>query len=249
MRATTVRFADDLWTLLEAEAATQGISAAQFVRDAAILRLGSLSAQRGDACETLEDMAARAVSRRARAAQDGATPAVVRDPARLQALRDTRLLDTSAEEEYDRLTRLAMNLLNAPVAQISLVDADRQFFKSAHGMEEPWASARETPLSHSICQHAVDARQPLVIEDARNHPLVGDSLAVRDLGAIAYAGVPLITQAGHALGTLCVIDRKPRAWTSEQIETLKTLAAAALAQIELRTAARSARLTAQRPSD
>jgi GAF domain-containing protein len=238
MRATTVRFADDLWTLLETEAATQGISAAQFVRDAAILRLGSLSAQRGDA-ETLEDMAARALSRRARSAQDGATPAVIRDPARLQALRDTRLLDTIAEEEYDRLTRLAMNLLNAPVAQISLVDADRQFYKSAHGMEEPWASARETPLSHSICQHAVDAREPLVIEDARNHPLTCDSLAVRDLGAVAYAGVPLITQAGHALGTLCVIDRKPRAWTSEQIETLKTLAAAALAQIELRVAAGS----------
>ena len=106
-------------------------------------------------------------------------------------------------------------------------------------MEEPWASARETPLSHSICQHAVDAREPLVIEDARNHPLVRDSLAVRDLGAVAYAGVPLITQAGHALGTLCVLDRKPRAWTSEQIETLKTLAAAALAQIELRTTAGS----------
>jgi len=78
-----------------------------------------------------------------------------------------------------------------------------------------------------------------VIEDARIHPLVRDSLAVRDLGAVAYAGIPLITQAGHALGTLRVIERKPRAWTSEQIETLKTLAAAALAQIELRAAARS----------
>ena len=73
MRATTVRFADDLWTLLEAEAATQGISAAQFVRDAAMLRLGSLSAQRGDArtAVTLEDMAAAAVARRGRAAQAG----------------------------------------------------------------------------------------------------------------------------------------------------------------------------------
>ena len=238
MRATTVRFADDLWTLLEAEAAAQGISAAQFVRDAAMLRLGSLSAQRGDArtAVTLEDMAAAAVARRDRTDQGAASPLVVQDPARLDALRSTGLLDTPAEEQYDRLTRLAMNLLNAPVAQISLVDADRQFFKSAHGWDEPWASARETPLSHSICQHAVDAREPLVIEDARVHPLVRDSLAVRDLGAVAYAGVPLITRAGHALGTLCVIDRKPRSWTSEQIETLKTLGAAALAQIELRAA-------------
>lgn len=242
MRATTVRFADDLWALLEAEAATQGISAAQFVRDAAMLRLGSLSAQRGDSrnAETLEDMAARAVARRARTAGDAASPAVVHDPERLKALRDTQLLDTPVEEVYDRLTRLAMNLLNAPVAQISLVDSERQFFKSAHGWDEPWASARETPLSHSICQHAVDAREPLVIEDARDHPLVRDSLAVRDLGVVAYAGVPLITAAGYALGTLCVIDRKPRAWTSEQIETLKTLAAAALAQIELRAVSQPA---------
>ena len=140
----------------------------------------------------------------------------MRDPARLAALRSTRLLDTPAEAAYDRLTRLAMNLLNAPVAQVSLIDEDRQFFKSAQGMDEPWASARETPLSHSICQHAVDARVPLVIEDARVHPVVRDNLAIRDLNVVAYAGIPLITAAGHALGTLCVIDHKPRAWTGSR---------------------------------
>ncbi|MEA2281400.1 MAG: hypothetical protein QOK21_2007 [Solirubrobacteraceae bacterium] len=235
MRATTVRFADDLWDLLEAEASSQGVSAAQFVRDAAMLRLGALSAQRGDAraTVTLEDLAEAAVARRERAPGGGASPATVRDPARLEALRSARLLDTPAEEGYDRLTRLAMNLLNAPSAQVSLVDEHRQFFKSTHGLPEPWASARETPLSHSICQHAVDAREPLVIEDTREHPLVRDSLAIRDLDVIAYVGIPLITSAGQALGTLCVIDHKPRAWTGEQIETLKTLAAAVLAQIEL----------------
>jgi len=238
MRATTIRFADDLWDLLEAEASSQGISAAQFVRDSTMLRLGALGAQRGDArtTRTLEDLAAEAVARRDPAAEGGTSPAIVRDPARLAALRSLRLLDSGAEEAYDRLTRLAMNLLNAPVAQVSLVDEDRQFFKSGLGMNEPWASARETPLSHSICQHAVDAREPLVIEDARTHPLVRDSLAIRDLNVVAYAGIPLITSMGHALGTLCVIDHKPRAWTGEQIETLKTLAAAVLAQIELRAA-------------
>jgi GAF domain-containing protein len=166
---------------------------------------------------------------------------VVRDAERLAALHSARILDTPPEEAYDRLTRLAMNLLNAPVAQVSLVDEDRQFFKSAHGLDEPWASARVTPLTHSICQHAVDAREPLVIEDARTHPLVRDSLAIRDLNVVAYAGVPLITSTGQALGTLCVIDHKPRAWTGEQIETLKTLAAAVLAQIELRAASRAGR--------
>jgi GAF domain-containing protein len=239
MRATTIRFADDLWDLLEAEASAQGISTAQFVRDAALLRLGAISARRGDAptSTTLEDLAAAAVARRDPAPQGGASPAIVRDPPRLAALRGSRILDTAPEEAYERLTRLAMNLLNAPVALVSLVDEDRQFFKSSHGLGEPWASARETPLSHSICQHAVDARQPLVIEDTRAHPLVRESLAIRDLNVVAYAGVPLITSTGQALGTLCVIDHRPRAWTGEQIEILKTLAAAVLAQIELRAAA------------
>ena len=207
-----------------------------------MLRLGALSAQRGDVrtTVTLEDLAAQSVARRDPSCPRAAPPPDVRDPARLEALRSARLLDTPAEETYDRLTRLAMNLLNAPIAQISLVDENRQFFKSAQGMDEPWASARETPLSHSICQHAVGAREPLVIEDARVHPLVRDSLAIRDLNVVAYAGIPLITSMGHALGTLCVIDHKPRAWTGEQIETLKTLAAAVLAQIELRAASQPA---------
>ena len=241
MRATTIRFADDLWELLEAEASSQGISAAQFVRDAALLRLGAISAQRGDprTTKTLEDLAAAAVARRAPARENGGSPAVVRDPGRLAALRGACILDTPAEDAYDRLTRLAMNLLNAPVAMVALIDEDRQFFKSAHGVDEPWAGARETPLSHSICQHAVDTRAPLVIEDARVHPLVRGNLAIRDLHVVAYAGVPLITSAGQALGTLCVIDHKPRAWTREQIEILTTLAAAVLAQIELRAAVRA----------
>ena len=239
MRATTVRFSDDLWTLLETEAETQGISAAQFVRDAAIMRLGVLSGRRGDAeaTLTLEDLAAGALSgRRALQEEGGAVASAVRDPARLDGLRRLRLLDTPADEAYDRLTRLAAKLLNAPVALVSLVDEDRQFFKSCVGLAEPWTSARETPLSHSFCQHALGGHEPLVIEDARTHPLVRDNLAIRDLGVVAYAGVPLITASGVALGTLCVIDHKPRAWTSDQIATLQDLAAAVLTEIELHAA-------------
>ena len=78
----------------------------------------------------------------------------LRDPARLSALRQTALLDTPAEEAFDRLTRLASKILRAPVSLVSLVDEDRQFFKSAIGLAEPWASLRQTPLSHSFCQHA-----------------------------------------------------------------------------------------------
>lgn len=235
MRATTVRFRDDLWDLLEAEAAEQGTSAAQFVRDAVILRLGFLSAQRGDrqAAITLEELAAGALSGRRDAGDDDSPPAAVRDPARLDALRRAGLLDTPLEEAYDRLTRLAAKLLNAPVALVSLVDEERQFFKSCVGLGEPWASARETPLSHSFCQYAVARAEPLVIEDAREHPLVKDNLAIRDLDVVAYAGIPLITRGGEALGTLCVIDHKPRSWTTDQIETLTDLAASVLTEIEL----------------
>jgi hypothetical protein len=237
MRATTVRFGDDLWELLEAEAATQGISAAQFVRDSAIMRLGILSGRRGDeeATLTLQHVAAGALHSRSRVKRD----AVTNDAARLEALSETALLDSPTEEAFDRLTKLAAKLLNSPVALISLVGSDRQFFKSSVGLAEPWRSARQTPLTHSFCRHTLVSREPLVVEDARTHPLVRDNLAIRDLDVVAYAGAPLITAAGHALGTLCVIDHQPRSWTADQIETLETLTASVLSEIDL-TLTRSA---------
>jgi hypothetical protein len=232
MRATTVRFGDDLWELLEAEAAAQGISAAQFVRDSAIMRLGILSGRRGDeqATLTLEDVATGALSGRSRFKRD---EAVTSDPERVKALRATGLLDSGADEAFDRLTHLAAKLLNAPVALISLVDEDRQFFKSSIGLAEPWHSARQTPLSHSFCRHTLLTRETLVIEDARSHVLVRQNPAIRDLDVVAYAGVPLITGAGHVLGTLCVIDHRPRSWTADQIDTLETLTASVLSEINL----------------
>ena len=158
--------------------------------------------------------------------------------ARLAALHDTALLDSPSEEAFDRLTRLATRLLHVPVALVSLVDADRQFFKSCIGLPEPWASARETPLSHSFCQHAVQRASPLVIEDAREHPLVRDNLAIPDLGVVAYAGIPLATGDGLVLGSFCVIDHVPRRWTDDELATLHDLAAAVATAIELRALTR-----------
>jgi hypothetical protein len=231
MRATTVRFGDDLWDLLEAEASAQGISAAQFVRDATIMRLGVISGKRGDrhASLTLQDLAAGAMTGRASTEEDDP----VLDPQRLEALHATAQLDSPSEDAFDRITSLAARVLNTPVALISLVDADRQFFKSSLGLEEPWHSARQTPLSHSFCRHTLQTREPLIVEDARAHPLVRDNLAIRDLGAVAYAGAPLVNGDGHALGTLCVIDHRPRVWTRDQIETLETLSASVLSEMEL----------------
>jgi hypothetical protein len=238
MRATTVRFSDDLWELLETEASAEGISAAQFVRDATIMRLGVLIGRRGDpeAAVTLEALATGALSRRQGRAGGHRPPPAVHDAARLAELRRLKLLDTPPDGPYDRLTRLAAKLLNAPIALVSLVDEDRQFFKSCVGLDEPWHSERQTPLSHSFCQHALEAHEPLIIEDARAHPLVRDNPAINDLGVVAYAGVPLVAAGGHALGTLCVIDHRPRAWTHDQIATLVDLAASVTTQIDLHAA-------------
>jgi diguanylate cyclase (GGDEF)-like protein len=158
----------------------------------------------------------------------------VTDGARLAALQDLAILDTGPEAEFDRFTRLAADLLGVPVSLVTLVDRDRQFFKSQYGLPDPWAQARQTPLSHSFCQHAVASKQPLVIEDARANELVADNLAVRDLSVLAYAGIPLILDDGHAVGAFCAIDTKPRIWSEGELRILEDLAAAVKTLLDLR---------------
>jgi len=162
------------------------------------------------------------------------------DVRRLAALDETGLLDSCAEEAFDRLTRLASRMLNAPVALVSLVTASRQFFKSAVGLPAPWDALRETPLSHSFCKHVVREAEPLIVVDAHHHPLVSSNLAIRDLGAVAYCGIPLRTSAGHILGSLCVIDAEARNWTPAEIQTLTDLAAVVMTEIELRARTKEA---------
>jgi formate hydrogenlyase transcriptional activator len=156
------------------------------------------------------------------------------DGARLAALRRTALLDSPPEEAFDRLTRLATNVLRVPAALVSLVDGDRQFFKSCVGLREPWASLRQTPLTHSFCKHAVASGEPFIVPDARQNPLVKDNPAISELGVIAYAGIPLTTAEGLTLGTLCVVDSRPREWTEEEIEILRSLAASVMTEIGMR---------------
>jgi serine phosphatase RsbU (regulator of sigma subunit) len=160
------------------------------------------------------------------------------DAERLAALRESGLLDSGPEEAFDRLTRLARKVLGVPVALVSLVDADRQYFKSAAGLQEPWATTRETPLSHSFCQHVVLREAPLVVTDAPADALVCDNGAITDLGVIAYAGIPLKTAEGHVLGSFCAIDSRPREWSDHDLGVLSDLAAIAQTEIELRRRAR-----------
>ncbi|HEU5318250.1 MAG TPA: GAF domain-containing protein, partial [Chloroflexota bacterium] len=165
---------------------------------------------------------------------------VVRDPRRLAALRRAALLDTPSEASFDRLTELAAALLRAPIALLTLIDQERQFFKSAVGVSPELAQSRQTPLAYAFCAHTVTLRRPLAVGDLRGHPLLGDNPAIAEFGTLAYAGAPLITSEGHALGSLCVLDTQTREWSPEDIEGLENLARSAVSEIELRAAMRQA---------
>jgi signal transduction histidine kinase/CheY-like chemotaxis protein len=158
----------------------------------------------------------------------------LREAERLTTLRSSGLLDTDSEDIFDRLTREASAVLGTPITLLSLVDEHRQFFKSSVGLSEPLATERETPLSHSFCQHVVASDDVFVVEDARDHPLVRDNLAIRDLGVIAYAGVPVRTSDGIPLGSFCAIDTRPRRWSGEDLAVLRELAERAAAEIAAR---------------
>ena len=150
--------------------------------------------------------------------------------ARLKALREYEILDTPAEAEFDDFTRLAAQICGAPISLISLVDADRQWFKSNIGLEET-----ETPREQAFCAHALHGSDVLLVpnaaEDARfsGNPLVTAGPNIR-----FYAGAPLLTESGQTLGTLCVLDRLPRSLTPEQQEALQALSRQVVARLELR---------------
>lgn len=143
------------------------------------------------------------------------------------------MLDAPEDPRFARITRLATALLGVPVSLVSLVDADRQFFAASQGLPEPWASARQTPLSHSFCQHVVADEAPLVVTDARLDPRLADNLAIRDLDVVAYCGVPLTTAAGHVLGSFCVIDDEPRRWTTDELAVVRDLAGLVRSELAL----------------
>jgi two-component system, sensor histidine kinase and response regulator len=159
---------------------------------------------------------------------------ILGDQARLEALALSELMDSEPEEVFDRLTRLASKLLGAPVATMTLVDRDRQYFKSAVG-----TAVTQTPLSHSFCQHVVTDGAPVVVADARRDPRLRDNLAICDLDVVAYCGVPLTDADGHTLGSFCAIAHSPREWTEIEIEILTELAHNVMTELDLRAANRA----------
>jgi GAF domain-containing protein len=168
-------------------------------------------------------------------------PPVVADQERLSVLRRYEILDTPAEAAFDDITLMASLICGAPIALISLVDEHRQWFKSETGL-----GARETPVEMAFCAHAMTHGDVMVVTDARDDPRFTDNPLVRGEPRIRfYAGAPLVSPEGAALGTLCVIDRKPGELTEEQQRGLKALARLALTQMELKRALS----VAQRPSE
>jgi len=127
------------------------------------------------------------------------------DPERLATLQGTSLLDTPPEEAFDRLTRLAAKLIGVPSTFISLVDQSRDFYKSCFGFGEPLASTRQLE-GGTFCHHAIVSSAPLVINDTLADPVFREVPTVQSLGVRAYAGIPLVTDDGQAIGSFCAID-------------------------------------------
>ena len=149
---------------------------------------------------------------------------------RLESLREYAVLDTPAEACFDDLTELAAYICEAPIALISLIDENRQWFKSRIGLD-----AAETSRDIAFCAHAIQQKELFIVPDATRDARFADNpLVMGEPGIRFYAGAPLITPEGHALGSLCVIDRVPREMHADHQLALRVLSRHVMAQLELR---------------
>ncbi|MGH3328288.1 MAG: GAF domain-containing protein, partial [Streptomycetales bacterium] len=159
---------------------------------------------------------------------------MIHAPERLAALARTGVMDTPPEEPFDRLISLAVRTLDSQNGIIAFVDAERQFFKSRVGTLGGPNPPRTRPLGWGFCPFTMATSRALVIQDARDDPMWAMNPVVRRKGVIGYLGVPLVDTDGHVLGTMCVLDHRPREWTPNHVEILRGLAASVMNEVRYR---------------
>jgi two-component system, cell cycle sensor histidine kinase and response regulator CckA len=163
--------------------------------------------------------------------------ATLRPPERVNSLRRTGLLDRGPEPVFDRLTRLTCRVFDAPMALAALLDGDRLFLKSGHGLAEPATAGGDPPLDLAFCESVLTSHAGVTVEDTRAPSPWAEDPSIRELGVGAFAGVPLLTPEGLTIGSLCVIEYGPRRWTADDLASLRDIAAHAMGEINLRLAA------------
>jgi CheY-like chemotaxis protein len=161
----------------------------------------------------------------------------IQDPHRQRVLREMRVLDTPAEECFDRLTRMAASLLHVPATYIAFVDETRDFCKSGYGLPSGLAEKHEIP-GDAFCRNTVAHDAPLVIPNTRAHAFSGRIPAVTSMSVAAFVGVP-ITIDGTAIGAFCAIDFATRAWSDTDVKVLEELTRSVVRELELQRALRN----------
>jgi GAF domain-containing protein len=157
-------------------------------------------------------------------------PLPANEAERIRALRDYRILDTAPETVFDDIALIASTLCRTPIALMTLVDADRQWVKARVGLK-----GSETPRDQAFCAYTILGDDLLVVEDAQaDRRFVDNPMVTSDPHIRFYVGAPLIDSKGHALGSICAIDRKPRQITRQQKRSLSALARAIVAHLEVR---------------
>ena len=156
------------------------------------------------------------------------------DSARLQEIADLRLNDSDVDDIFSEITAEAAAYFGLPVALVSIVLDQAQYFRGSYGLDGWMATTRGTPAEWSFCQHVVRNRAPFVVEDARHHPLMQDSPLVRMEGVRCYAGVPLITSNGHAVGSFCVQGPDTRSFSEDDLAQLQRYAKRVITRLEQR---------------
>ncbi|MEP2982698.1 MAG: GAF domain-containing sensor histidine kinase [Sulfitobacter sp.] len=143
--------------------------------------------------------------------------------------------DAQADVRFDKITRIASRILKAPICLLTMIDdaGDRQLLKSAAGVPDEILKGRTTPLSHSFCKHVRDTGEPLVVTDARKHPLLKDNPAITEFGIVSYLGIPFHGDRGMPIGALCCISPSPKEWEMEDVEALAELVTIADDQFQL----------------